>query len=204
MLSLVLCLQSLELLYIWPRVRKIWSLDLVRRQVGWFPGDGFFHGLLWLRLAASLVLAVTCPSWLVWLLITISLLTAIRFGGSLNGGSDYMTMVVLSSLLVPWGKTYLAVQLTLSYMVAGLVKIRQPEWRSGKALTLQTGLPGFLALPTLLWQCSFPLAWSSPQLLWAYLTVGFGFHLFNARILGLNRFFWIWMAAYWRVITNFP
>ncbi|MBS2035682.1 hypothetical protein JST97_11895 [bacterium] len=203
MLGLVLCLQTLELIRIWPQVRKIWTLELVRRQTGWFPSDQAFHALLWLRLAASLGLLWSLSPWLVWILIGITLLSAIRFGGSLNGGSDYMTLVILSSLLLPWGRIYLAVQLTLSYVVAGLVKIRLPEWRNGKTLTLLTGLPAFLSLPMLLWECSFPLAWSSPRLLWLYLAVGVCFHLCNAKILGLNRFFWIWLAAYWRLITNF-
>ncbi|MFN8609515.1 MAG: hypothetical protein U0931_18395 [Vulcanimicrobiota bacterium] len=204
MLALALSLQSLELLKVWSRVHSIWTLELVRRQTGWFPPDRLFEVLLWSRLAASLALAWSTHPALVWLLLLITLLTAVRFGGSLNGGSDYMTMVVLSSLLVPWGRTYLAVQLTLCYVVAGLVKIRLPEWRSGQALTRMTGLPAFLSLPMLLWECTFPLAWTSRPLLWTYLAIGTGFHLTNARILGLNRFFWIWLAVYSRLITNSP
>ena len=197
MLALALTLQSLELLLIWQRVHLIWTLELTRREVWWFPSDRIFGYLLWLRLFASLALFLCPANALVWLLIAITLLTAIRFGGSLNGGSDAMTMVVLSSRLVPWGRTYLAVQLTLSYFVAGLVKLRLPEWRNGRALTALTGLPAGLSWPALLWECSFPLAWFCPA---PYLTVGALFHLINTRRLGLNRFFWIWLAAYWECL----
>lgn len=179
---------------IWPRVRQIWTSELT--GIWWFPNDRIFGYLLWLRLVASLALFGSSATALVWTLISITLLTAIRFGGSLNGGSDAMTMVVLSSRLVPWGRTYLAVQLTLSYFVAGLVKLRMPEWRSGRALTALTGLPGWLTWPTLLWECSFPLVWFWPI---PYLTAGVLFHFLNIKKLGLNRFFWIWLAAYWEI-----
>lgn len=184
MLAFALTLQSLELLLIWPRAQKIWRLH------------GCFLALFWLRLIASLTLFFRAPPVLVWLLLLITILTAVRFGGTLNGGSDYMTVVALSSLLVPWGQTYLAVQLTLSYFVAGLVKLRQPDWRNGKALTRLTGLSALLAWPVLLWECTFPLAWLNHTLCLAYLGIGVVFHLANAKLLGLNRFFWIWLAAY--------
>lgn len=184
MLAFALTLQSLELLLIWPQVHKIWQFSRL------------FHALLWLRLAASLALMAGSPPALVWFLLFTTIFTAVRFGGTLNGGSDYMTVVALSSLLVPWGRLYLAVQLTLSYFVAGLVKLRQPDWRNGSALTRLTGLPSGLAWPLLLWECTFPLAWCNHSLCLAYLAVGAVFHLVNSKILGLNRFFWIWLAAY--------
>lgn len=184
MLAFALTLQSLEVLLIFSRARKIWNLS-------WS-----FQALLWLRLAASIALFFGSPPALVWFLLLTTVLTAVRFGGTLNGGSDYMTVVALSSLLVPWGRLYLAVQLTLSYFVAGLVKLRQRDWRNGSALTRLTGLPRQLAWPVLLWECTFPLAWLSHSLCLAYLAVGLVFHLANSKMLGLNRFFWIWLAAY--------
>ena len=184
MLAFALTLQSLELLLIWPKAQKIWRLH------------GFFQVLFWLRLVASLALFITASPVLVWLLLLTTVLTAVRFGGTLNGGSDYMTVVALSSLLVPWGQTYLAVQLTLSYFVAGLVKIRHRDWRNGSALTRLTGLPAQLAWPVLIWECTFPLAWLNHTFCLAYLAVGVVFHLANTKILGLNRFFWVWLAAY--------
>ena len=184
MLAFALTLQSLELLLIFPRARKIWSFSKT------------FQAMLWLRLAASLALFGTASPLLVWFLLFTTVYTAVRFGGTLNGGSDYMTVVALSSLLVPWGRLYLAVQLTLSYWVAGLVKLKHKDWRNGSALTRLTGLPGQLAWPVLLWECTFPLAWLNHGLCLGYLAVGLVFHLANAKILGLNRFFWIWLAAY--------
>lgn len=184
MLALALTLQSLELLYLWPRLQKIWRFSQA------------FHLLAWLRLIASLTLFVTAPPALLWFLLFTTVYTAVRFGGTLNGGSDYMTVVVLSSKLVPWGQTYLAIQLTLSYFVAGLVKLKHKDWRNGSALTRLTGLPAWMAAPVLLWECTFPLAWLNHGLCQAYLAIGLIFHLVNAKKLGLNRFFWIWLAAY--------
>ena len=184
MLAFALTLQSVELLWLWPRLRKVWGFSRS------------FQALLWLRLVASLALFFGAPPALIWVLLFTTVYTAVRFGGTLNGGSDYMTVVALSSRLIPWGDTYLAVQLTLSYFVAGIVKVRQKEWRTGRALTTLTGLPGWMAWPVLLWECTFPLAWFGHGLCVAYLTVGVIFHLANAKVLGLNRFFWIWLAAY--------
>jgi hypothetical protein len=184
MLAFALTLQSLELLTLWPRLRKIWRFSRA------------FQAMLWLRLAASLLLFFTAPQALIWFLLLTTIYTAMRFGGTLNGGSDYMTVVVLSSKLVPWGEVYLAVQLTLSYFVAGLVKVRQKEWRDGSALTTLTGLPAWMARPVLLWECTFPVVWLNHNLCLIYLAIGLVFHLVNARVLGLNRFFWIWLAAY--------
>lgn len=184
MLAFALLLQSLETLLIVPGAQKIWDLS------------GPFQAMLWLRLFASLALFATTSPVLIWVLLLTTILTSVRFGGTLNGGSDYMTVVVLSSLLVPWGQTYLAVQLTLSYFVAGLFKLKHPDWRDGTALTRLTGMPAQLAWPTLLWQCTFPLVWLNHSLCLVYLAIGVVFHLANAKVLGLNRFFWIWMAAY--------
>lgn len=184
MLAFALTLQSLELLLIWPRARKIWGFSRA------------FQVLIWLRLIASLALFFTCTPALVWFLLLSTVSTAVSFGGTLNGGSDYMTVVILSSLLLPCGRLYLAVQLTLSYFVAGLVKVKQRDWRNGSALTRLTGLPAKLAWPVLLWECTFPLAWFNYHLCLGYLAVGLVFHLANTKILGLNRFFWIWLAAY--------
>lgn len=184
MLAFALVLQSLELLLILPRAQKIWRLSRA------------FQALMALRLVASVALFFVAPPALVWFLLFTTVLTSVRFGGTLNGGSDYMTVVALSSLLVPWGSVYLAVQLTLSYFVAGIVKLKQKDWRNGSALTRLTGLPAQMAWPVLLWECTFPLAWLNHSLCLAYLMVGLVFHLANAKILGLNRFFWIWLAAY--------
>jgi hypothetical protein len=42
-------------------------------------------------------------------------------------------------------------------------------------------------------ECAFPLALIDARLL---SLLGIAFHVVNARVLGLNRFLWAWLAAY--------
>ncbi|MEM9582909.1 MAG: HTTM domain-containing protein [Pseudomonadota bacterium] len=147
-----------------------------------------------------------------------------RFQGPYNGGSDRMGGLVLACLsLAHWlpgalwqevAFAYLGVQLTLSYVVSGLVKLRNPDWRRGTALSdvfafsaypVSEDLRGLASRGRLMWAGSwavilfealFPLALIFPLSLAVALLIGALFHLTNACLFGLNRFFWIWLAAY--------
>ena len=105
---------------------------------------------LWLRLAAAVVLAVhgaTLP--LMVFLFAGNLLILIRWRGAFNGGSDFMTLVVLCGLLIAevfdaldkpmlgWqaGFWYIALQSITSYFMSGSVKTLRREWRNGSAMT---------------------------------------------------------------------
>ncbi|MFY0595512.1 MAG: HTTM domain-containing protein [Cognatishimia sp.] len=151
-----------------------------------------------------------------------SLVLLHRFGGPYNGGADKMTMLITTCLgaahLFPsWADlamAYLAVQLVLSYFVSGYVKLVNPEWRSGQALVdvfrfsaypVSERLRGWADRPRLLWLMSwsvigfeviFPLTLLNPISLLAGMVVAATFHLTNACLFGLNRFFWIWLCAY--------
>jgi len=73
-----------------------------------------------------------------------------RWRGAFNGGSDFMTLVGLSGLLLAqtgqalghaetgWTAClwYVALQTISSYFVSGWVKLLRPEWRSGAALPI--------------------------------------------------------------------
>jgi hypothetical protein len=48
----------------------------------------------------------------------------------------------------------------------------------------------------MLFELVFPLALLSPQALVIGLGLAVLFHFVNACLFGLNRFFWIWLAAY--------
>ncbi|MEQ3672451.1 HTTM domain-containing protein [Pseudophaeobacter sp.] len=163
-------------------------------------------------------------AWPVWGLWGISLAMLWRFQGPYNGGSDKMTMLILSCLslahLAPtafWQEmalSYLAVQLVLSYFVSGLVKVVNPEWRCGEALRdvfrfsaypVSEGLRGLADHPrflfvmgwaVILFELVFPLALLDPVALKLALLCAAGFHFSNACFFGLNRFFWIWLCAY--------
>jgi len=147
-----------------------------------------------------------------------------RFQGPYNGGSDTMTVLVLLCLwlshLAPsryWQEIalgYLAVQLVLSYFQSGWVKVVNPDWRSGSALQQVFALSAYPMSENLrLWagrqqvllvtswgvmvlELLFPLALFNQTLLIVALGIAALFHLANACLFGLNRFFWIWLAAF--------
>lgn len=147
-----------------------------------------------------------------------------RFAGPYNGGSDKMTILIIFCLMIArlgpsplWAElamSYLAVQLVLSYFVSGYVKIVKPEWRSGQALVdvftfsaypVSESLRGWADRPRLLQAMSwgvmgfevlFPVALLHFATLGVGLAIAATFHLANAFLFGLNRFFWIWVCAY--------
>ncbi|HEV2371110.1 MAG TPA: alpha/beta fold hydrolase [Streptosporangiaceae bacterium] len=112
---------------------------------------------------------------------------------------------------------FIVSQACLSYTVSGLVKVASPVWRSGEALpgVLRTETYGdrrfhdFLKKRPVLskWvsrgmvagETLFPLvvgAAPSPAVTRAHLAAGGVFHAANARFMGLNRFFWAFVATY--------
>ena len=95
------------------------------------------------------------------LLFAIALVLLLRWRGAFNGGSDFMTLVGLTGLLIAhlvgafqgmdfgWraGFWYITLQSLTSYFMSGWVKLLHPSWRSGRALPqfLDTGIYGPLA-----------------------------------------------------------
>jgi hypothetical protein len=164
------------------------------------------------------------PSVLTLALLVNHLLILPYFNGPYNGGADRMGLLILVCLAgafaLPeqrWRELafgYLGMQLLLSYAMAGWVKVANPAWRHGEALRDVFRFSAYPAgenirrladHPRLLWaagwavmlfELAFPLAILSRPALAAALLVAALFHLANACLFGLNRFFWIWMAAY--------
>ncbi len=152
-------------------------------------------------------------------------LSSLRFRGNVNGGSDAMLFTVLggvsmaqlpnASLLVhEAGVLYVAAQLTLSYVRAGLVKITHREWWTGDALGVFLTLPAYgvpswaaqqgAQRPALLrvasvgvmtFECLAPLAWLSPTASVVFIAAALAFHASTAALFGLNRFLLAWGAA---------
>ena len=137
-----------------------------------------YLALLGLRLALSIALMLGLVGLTgAALLFVMALLLLLRWRGAFNGGSDFMTLVCLSGLLIShlvgtfageslgWraGFWYVSLHAISSYFVSGWVKLLRPEWRSGQALTLflDTGVYGPLPHDSVLrntkvaWLCSW-------------------------------------------------
>ncbi len=163
-------------------------------------------------------------AWVALLLFVLGLAILHRFQGPYNGGSDRMSLLILFCLcLVYFAPTqrwqeiafgYLALQLVFSYFFSGWVKIINPEWRNGRALCdvfqfsvypVSESLRRWWESPRVLFvmawgvmvfELIFPLLLLSHTSLIVALIIAASFHFANACLFGLNRFFWIWMAAY--------
>ncbi|MGB0935516.1 MAG: HTTM domain-containing protein [Alphaproteobacteria bacterium] len=164
------------------------------------------------------------PKWVCLMLLVNAMFILKRFQGPYNGGSDRMGLLILFCLcLVHWVPApqwkeyifgYLALQLVLSYFIAGWVKVVNHDWRTGQALQdvfqfsaypVSESLRGWAHRPTLLFvmswsviifEISFPFMLLTPITLTIGLSIAALFHLANAHLFGLNRFFWIWISAY--------
>lgn len=179
-------------------------------------------------LLAVLLIIGLQTAWVSLLLLIVSLIILQRFQGPYNGGADRMSLLILCCLCLAefspspyWQELafgYLAIQLILSYFIAGWVKIKNPEWRSGKALQdvfqfsvypVSESLRAWSKSPRMLLSMSwgvilfellFPFSLISNISLTVALIIAAGFHFSNACLFGLNRFFWIWLAAYPSII----
>ena len=130
----------------------LWTLDRL------FQPQAYL-GLLVVRgTLAVWLMAGGLPAWGAWLLFALGVVMLFRWRGAFNGGSDFMTLVGLTGLLLAqgvgawtdmthgWrvGLWYVTLQSLTSYFVSGWVKLMRPEWRSGEALPafLDTGIYG--------------------------------------------------------------
>ncbi|MGD9843442.1 MAG: HTTM domain-containing protein [Steroidobacteraceae bacterium] len=176
-----------------------------------------------LLLAVLLIIGVH-TAWVTAALLLLTLLTLRRFQGPYNGGSDRLGILILCCLgVIDFAPTqswrdiafgYLALQTILSYFIAGWVKIVNPDWRSGHALRdvfefsaypVSESLRQWAHSPRLLlimswavmlFELLFPVSLLSSTNLYIALGIAASFHLANACLFGLNRFFWTWLAAY--------
>ncbi len=173
---------------------------------------------------AALLLMGVHPGLTEGLLLVTGILILHRFDGPYNGGSDRMGLLLLSMLFLArtlpsahareLALGYLAMQVILSYFISGWVKVINPDWRSGQALS---DVLAFSAYPVsealrrwsgelywlriaswavILLELLLPLAMLSRNLLAVMLLLSAGFHLANACVFGLNRFVWVWIATY--------
>lgn len=206
-------------------VEILLALALIQQSLEHLRGFRDERILFSARIAlAVLVLAGVASPWPLVGLAGLSLLILHRFQGPYNGGSDRMGLLILwcltlsrlspSPMLAELAFGYLGAQLTLSYFISGWVKVVNPDWRSGRALRdvfqfsaypVAESLRAFADRPRLLramswgvmgFELAFPLTLLWTPALVAGLAVAGTFHLANACLFGLNRFFWTWLSAY--------
>jgi hypothetical protein len=235
LVALSVLVQTLELLHVRGIFADdgVWRWEILKAEHEALPGPlrwlfarllpyRPFSLLLWSRIGLATALACGLDGAALPLFVS-QLAIAVRFRGTFNGGSDYMTMVVLSALglasLAPANETmaraclgYVCVQLVLSYSIAGVAKLRQPAWWKGAALRSFVTSPRYaaprwistlvaraalpLSWPVLAFEVAFPVALTGPRVALGFACAGAVFHSMNALAFGLNRFLWAWAAAY--------
>jgi hypothetical protein len=157
-------------------------------------------------------------------LLIVSVILLRRFQGPYNGGSDCMTLLVLLCLFLShvapskfWQEIalgYLAFQVTFSYFQSGYIKIINPDWRAGRALSDVFAITAYpvseqtrrwakssnqliiMSWVVILFELAFPFSLLNKAVLVIALFVALIFHFANAWLFGLSRFFWIWPAGY--------
>jgi hypothetical protein len=197
--------------------------------------DRWLIPLLVAQLTAFVALAIAGPfSYVGRAALVIGFFSALavrwrRYSG--GDGAEQMGMLIFASIgiaVLPWpsegrmlaATTFIAAQLSLSYVAAGIAKLVSPVWRSGEALPaiLSTSNHGhplaarfankypllslFGCWSVILFECTFPILLFGPDwLIVAALGIGLMFHLGCAVLMGLNSFVWSFPAAYPCVIA---
>jgi hypothetical protein len=140
-------------------------------------------------------------------------------------GSDQMQVILFASLAIfylssdPLVKQcslwFICLQALLSYFTAGCAKVRSAAWRGGTAMsdimnTTSFGSQGFAQVLTqkpllskmmcwavIVFECTFPLlAFAGVGPCFVFISVAILFHLSTAMFMGLNSFFWSFVATY--------
>lgn len=236
-----LAMSALELLFLisTKKISPIWSWSILKNEISSAVYPPFLKiPFLYLWLDKNFILVpifqivLILISWkiqtpTIWcLLFLFKQIEHVRFRGTFNGGSDMMTLVVLTGLGLQYSKLshifsnigfiYISIHLIWSYIKAGLVKISNSEWRSGKAITIflkrsilyqyqsefkkklisNLRISKFLALIVLFFELSLPLALLNQATFLFYFSLAIVFHFFIYYFFGLNRFLIFWLSAW--------
>jgi hypothetical protein len=195
---------------------ELWPWEIIRSQftdkqnkvLDFFLKQPNFTYFILARQILTLLSLFYQNGFIYFLLLLSTLLIGVRFRGSFNGGSDYMTTLTLLAMTFQneFVFLYLGLQVILSYFLAGWHKLKNPHWRIGLSLkniltlNLPNGFYKMMAWAVILFELSFPFCLLGGYYLWTYLGLGILFHLTNVYTLGLNRFFWSWISAYPAVV----
>jgi hypothetical protein len=200
------------------------NLPLPLAWIEWFASGDVFAYLAWAEIIIGAAAFTRPYAFSFFALFLIHVVTCVRFRGSINGGSDSMTAMVLLGTWIAFlfkkesfasaGLVWIAVNVLISYARAAIAKLQQPEWRDGHALpaflqqsfygdiraygqmlTLETAKKlGWGVIALELILVASPLVQGTP--LTAVFFIVVVFHFLNYWVFGLNRFFWAWIAAW--------
>ena len=103
----------------------------------------------------------------------------------------------------------------MSYVIAGVAKLSEPEWLDGSHLAAIFSTDAYGAKPIgdlllrrrllaatisiafICWECTVLFAMFAPRpIAYAYLAIGLSFHVINAVVMGLNTFLFAFPATY--------
>lgn len=238
LVSIAVLLQTIEVLLLkdvmsekgtwkWSLIQKDFAIfpRTIARIFDWLLRPDHFELILWIRLALSVLFFFVFHPFVGLFLFFSTCLISWRWRGTFNGGSDFMTLIVLGVLVIaafavasPSIQTgcllYLGLQTASSYFISGFTKIKHANWRQGFALTgflnlavynLPKGLGWILknrrgakglSWGVMIFECLFPLALTSPKYSLVFIVAAIGFHFANWACFGLNRFLWSWLPTY--------
>jgi hypothetical protein len=217
--------------WVWSVLRK--ELPLNPRWLGRFFDFIFQDRAHFLHLCARLlgVLFLLTEGSNIYLMAflffsTISLL--FRFRGAFNGGSDFLSLVVITGLLLAevchwispgvWGYKaglwYITLHTVSSYFISGWVKLKRREWRDGSALVvfLDGGIYGPLSLKSVFRYRSVAVLCSWSFIVWEgvapLLLLSADVAWVYCCIAALFHFFVFWFFGlnrfFWAWCTSFP
>ncbi len=185
----------------------------------------FIVRLLCALAVVACVFRGTLPAWALWLIFATNLVANYRLETA-SGAAESLGLVVIftcaaylngavSESFASIGLWFVAIHTCIAYVSNGLVKIQSKLWCQGTFIShLFSGsrfrndsVGGFLARhvwvskflcwSTILGECLFPVVlWVGDELRIVLLAGGFLFHLGIGVLMGLNNFFWTFVATY--------
>lgn len=205
------------------RVEFIFLPKPLMRFLDWIMVEKRFMEMMTIRFYTAILAFVYPHFFIIFVILFLTtFLITLRWRGSFNGGSDYLTLIILLCLCIGYlhpllakaALWYITLQVISSYFLAGLYKVKEQKWRIGTAVYGFVSSPNYktpkfliekskdpafakyMAWSVILFELTFPLVLTLPSLTTLYLAAGVVFHLVNFITFGLNRFFWVWCASY--------
>ena len=219
----------------------LFSWEILSSRAGWlYTGwrgaffkfifeDRRFGIVILLRLLVAVFLLFNVEnrlfvSFCLFILFFISCLINIRHFHGRDGADEVLAILLIGlgvyyainiNFQIRWiGPAFVIAQLTLSYFISGIYKLKSNTWRSGKAVqkimaTEIYGKPSLVFLfrkksvaliccwVVIVWETTFPLIFLIPSpFCFIWLILGMMFHISMSYIMGLNTFMFSYLSAY--------